>query len=177
MRAVEEDFLLYLKWMTDPLTMKYWEGMTEHFTYQRVIEEYWAGIREGVIPCIIIYQGKSIGFCQFCILNPQYYEVPAKLYYSFAGRTELVYGIDIFLGETEYRNHGIGSQALMLLMRALFSDYHADCLMIDPKIHNTRAIRCYHKAGFRDLFIVPHRELQDGIYHDSLIMGLKKSKT
>ncbi|MCI8799510.1 MAG: GNAT family N-acetyltransferase [Lachnospiraceae bacterium] len=48
-------------------------------------------------------------------------------------------------------------------------------LMIDPKIHNARAIRCYHKCGFRDLFVVPERELQDGIYHDSLIMGIRKN--
>lgn len=174
MNPVQEDFLLFLKWMTDPLTMKYWEGMSEHFTYQRVVRDYWSGIREGIIPCIITYQKKNIGFCQFCTLNPQYYEVPESRYYSFVSPDELVYGIDIFLGESDYRNRGIGTTALKLLMRSLFSDYHADCLMIDPKTHNARAIRCYQKAGFRDLFVVPHRELQDGVYHDNLIMGIKK---
>ena len=46
MEANEADFHMYLKWMTDPETMKYWEGMTEHFTYSRVIENYWENVRE-----------------------------------------------------------------------------------------------------------------------------------
>ncbi|HIT07539.1 MAG TPA: hypothetical protein IAB55_00440 [Candidatus Merdivicinus faecavium] len=33
---------------------------------------------------------------------------------------------------------------------------------------------CVLKCGFADYFVAPHRELQDGIYHDSLIMGIRK---
>lgn len=47
--------------------------------------------------------------------------------------------------------------------------------ILGTKIHNVRAVRCYYKCGFRDLFVVPERELQDGIYHDSLIMGIRKN--
>ena len=178
-RKMEEsdgDFQLFLKWMTDPETMKYWEGMTEQFTYERVVKEYRESAEEQVEQCIIEYDGKAIGFCQFCILNAQYYEVPQIQYDKFVEESDVVYGIDIFIGEVEYRNRGIGTEALRLLMKALFENYHADVLMIDPKVHNTRAIRCYHKCGFRDLFVVPKRELQDGIYHDSLIMGVRKEE-
>lgn len=175
MQATEHDFQLFLKWMTDPQTMKYWEGMTEHYTYERVVEEYRENVWQQVEQCMIEYENKAIGFCQFCILNARYYEVPENQYYKFVDKTDLVYGIDIFLGEADYRNAGIGTKCLKVLMKALFENYHADALMIDPKVHNTRAIRCYHKCGFKDLFVVPHRELQDGRYHDSLIMGIKKA--
>ena len=161
---------------SDDETMKYWEGMTEQFTYERVVKEYRESAEEQVEQCIIEYDGKAIGFCQFCILNAQYYEVPQIQYDKFVEESDVVYGIDIFIGEVEYRNRGIGTEALRLLMKALFENYHADVLMIDPKVHNTRAIRCYHKCGFRDLFVVPKRELQDGIYHDSLIMGVRKEE-
>lgn len=60
-------------------------------------------------------------------------------------------------------------------MGALFADRGADAIMIDPKTHNLRAIRCYHKCGFHDLFVVPQREALDGVYYDSLIMGVKKA--
>ena len=80
----------------------------------------------------------------------------------------------MFLGETALRGRGLGTRALKLLLHALFDRYGADAVMIDPKTHNTRAIRCYRKAGFQDLFVVPSRELQDGVYHDSLIMGIRK---
>lgn len=175
MEESDNDFQLFLKWMTDPETMKYWEGMTEQFSYERVVKEYRENVEEQVEQCIIEYDGKAIGFCQFCILNAQYYEVPKIQYDKFVEETDVVYGIDIFLGEVDYRDSGIGTKALRLLMKALFEKYHADVLMIDPKVHNARAIRCYHKCGFKDLFVVPHRELQDGIYHDSLIMGVRKT--
>ncbi len=173
METSEADFHMYLKWMTDPETMKYWEGMTKHFTFDQVLENYWENVREKVEQCIIEYDQQPIGFCQYCLLNAEYYDVPVQQYEKFVGRTDTVYGIDIFLGEVSFRNHGIGTESMILLIKALFENYHADVIMIDPKVHNERAIRCYHKAGFEDYFVVPHREFQDGTYHDSLIMGIR----
>ena len=43
MEESRDDFELFLKWMTDPDTMKYWEGMNEHFTYDRVVKGYKEG--------------------------------------------------------------------------------------------------------------------------------------
>lgn len=174
MEPCPHDFALFLKWMTDPNTMKYWEGMTEHFTYERVEQEYREHMEENVEQCIISYGQREVGYCQFCLLDAPLFEVPQDQYDRFVAPGELAYGIDILIGEVECRNRGIGTKALIALMQALFVQYHADILMIDPKVQNARAIRCYHKCGFRDLFVVPHRELQDGIYHDSLIMGVKK---
>ena len=160
--------------MTDPETMKYWEGMTVRFTYERVVEEYRENLREQVWPCFIEYEGRAVGYCQFCTLDAAYFEVPQAGYDAFAGPEDAVFGIDMFLGETALRGRGLGTRALKLLLHALFDRYGADAVMIDPKTHNTRAIRCYRKAGFQDLFVVPSRELQDGVYHDSLIMGIRK---
>lgn len=173
MKETREDFQLFLKWMTDPQTMKFWEGMTEKFTYERVAQNYAEHVREQVEQCLIEYEGRAIGYCQFCVLDAQGFEVPEEEFEKFAGQSK-AYGIDIFLGEVECRDHGIGTQCLKALMKALFEEWGADVLMIDPKIHNTRAIRCYQKCGFRNLFVVPQRELQDGIRHDSQIMGVKK---
>ena len=47
MEARAEDFQLFLRWMTDPETMKYWEGMTEHFTYERVVKSIGKQRRRG----------------------------------------------------------------------------------------------------------------------------------
>ena len=174
MRAEETDFQQYLQWMTDPETMKYWEGMTVRFTYERVVEEYRENLREQVWPCFMEYEGRAVGYCQFCTLDAAYFEIPQAGYDAFAGPEDAVFGIDMFLGETVLRGRGLGTRALKLLLHALFDRYGADAVMIDPKTHNTRAIRCYRKAGFQDLFVVPSRELQDGVYHDSLIMGIRK---
>ena len=174
MEPTKQDFSIFLKWMTDPETMKFWDGMSIHFTYETVIKKYQEHQEEQVEQCIIEYDGAPIGYCQYCLLNAAYFEVPADEYARFVSDGELVYGIDIFIGEVHLRNRGIGTQSLSLLVSFLLKEKGADVILIDPKIHNTRAIRCYHKCGFEDYFIVPRRELQDGIYHDSLIMGIRK---
>lgn len=176
MQEDDKDFRLFLRWMTDPETMRYWAGMTEHFTYERVVRRYLEHIEEGVAQCIMEYEGRPIGFCQFCRLDAPYFEVPGQLYDRFIGPQECAYGLDLFIGETGYRDRGVGAQCLSLLMQALFSAYRAEVLLIDPKGHNARAIACYRKCGFSDCFVVPHRELQDGVYHDSLIMQAREGQ-
>lgn len=174
MEANADEFHLYLKWMTDPETMKYWEGMTKHYTYEMVVQEHEDSVGEGVIRCIIEWAEKPIGFCQFCVLDPQSYEVSPEKYREFVKEFETAYGIDIFLGEAGCRDRGIGTRCMKLLVQTLFEDYHADVVLIDPKVHNQRAIACYHKCGFTDCFVEPHRELQDGVCHDSLIMSIRR---
>lgn len=173
MEETAEDLKLYLKWMTDPETMKYWEGMTKQYNYDMVVQEYKNSTLEGVTRCIIEYGGEAIGFCQFCTLDAQSYDVEPTDYCRFVKKSETAYGIDIFLGEVRYRDRGIGTRCMRLLIQALFEDYRADVIMIDPKVHNARAIACYHKCGFTDCFVAPGRELQDGVYHDSLIMSIR----
>ena len=40
MEPTKQDFSIFLKWMTDPETMKFWDGMSIHFTYETVIKKY-----------------------------------------------------------------------------------------------------------------------------------------
>lgn len=174
MEGNDEDYAIFLKWMTDPETMKYWDGLTVQFTYEKVAEKYKEHVEENITQCIIEYKEKPIGYCQYYIMDETNADVPVDKFQLFAAADDIVYGIDLFLGEVDYRNQGIGTACLKLLTGTLFEVYGADALMIDPKVHNLRAIRCYQKVGFQDLFVIPQRELQDGIYHDSLIMGMKK---
>jgi len=173
MEETEQDLWQYLKWMTDPETMRYWDGMTVHFTYEKVLEKHRKRIAEGVTPCIIEYCGESIGYCQFYELDAEEF---GEEFARFVRPEEKGMGIDIFLGAVDKRDQGIGTSVMKLLTRGLFEQYDADVLMIDPKIHNLRAIRCYEKAGFRKWFVIPQHEEQDGILHDSQIMGMRKSE-
>ena len=176
MEPVPEDYNLFLKWMTDPETMKYWDGMTVTFTYEKVVEHYKGHMEEEVTQCIIEYQQFPIGYCQYSVIDAEEYEVPREQYDAYVNADEKVYEIDIFIGNVDLRNRGLGTRIMRILMNALFNEQGADVILIDPKIHNARAIRCYHKCGFKDLFVVPEREEQDGIYHDSLIMGVRKTE-
>ena len=173
MEETERDLRQYLTWMTDPETMRYWDGMTVHFTYEMVLEKYRKRVAENVNSCIIEYDGESIGYCQFYELDPEEF---GEAYFTFARPGEKGMGIDIFLGAVQMRERGIGTRTMKLLIKALFEQHGADILLIDPKIHNLRAIRCYEKAGFRKLFVLKEHEKQDGILHDNQIMGIRKGE-
>lgn len=175
MEGSEADLRQFLTWMTDPQTMKYWDGMTEIFDYDRVCRHYREHMEEGVTPCFIVLDGEAIGYLQFyTIPDAEAAEVPGEDYARFVKAEECVYGIDLFIGRVDLRGKGVGTRLLKMVCAMLFEAYGADHILIDPKAHNARAIRCYEKAGFRHYVTVPQRELQDGIYHDSCIMGLKK---
>lgn len=65
MEESRDDFELFLKWMTDPETMKYWEGMNEHFTYDRVVKGYKEGNEEGIVQCIMNIIRLRLAFASF----------------------------------------------------------------------------------------------------------------
>jgi aminoglycoside 6'-N-acetyltransferase len=58
-------------------------------------------------------------------------------------------GIDAFIGKPEMLNAGHGSRMIAAFTAHLFAQ-GAPRIIIDPDPDNTRAIRAYTKAGFRD---------------------------
>lgn len=91
--------------------------------------------------CIIEYDGSPIRYCLFYTLDAGYYKVHESQYERFVGKQDVVYGVDIFIGEAAYRNRGIGTTSL----KALFGKRDADMLVIDSKTARARAIWCYYK--------------------------------
>lgn len=174
-RAMEEnpeDFSLFLEWMSEPEVMQYWDGFSCRYTYEDVVQQYKKHLKEQVHPCLICLQDRPLGYCQFYITDASSYEVPASPWKDFFGERSPVFGLDLFLAHEAERNQGLGRKAVQLLTSYLFSSLNAQGVVIDPKVHNARAIACYLRCGFEKLFVVPRREEQDGVLHDSLIMGL-----
>lgn len=79
-------------------------------------------------------------------------------------------GIDIFLA-TRFHGRGAGPEAIGLLARYLFEQRRHHRITIDPAATNTRAIRCYGKAGFQPVGVMRQYERgRDGAFHDGLLM-------
>jgi aminoglycoside 6'-N-acetyltransferase len=91
--------------------------------------------------------------------------------------TKNVYGIDLFIGETNYWNQGIGTKIFSTLVNYLLAELQADKIVIDPNVKNTRAIRCYEKCGFEKVKILPKHELHEGEYRDSWLMVRDRNKS
>jgi RimJ/RimL family protein N-acetyltransferase len=65
-----------------------------------------------------------------------------------------VWGIDQFLGHAGQLGRGVGTAMVRAFVQLLFTDPAVTRIQTDPSPLNSRAIRCYEKAGFH-----PVREL------------------
>ena len=91
---------------------------------------------------IIVVNGHDIGEIQVANLR-DYPETAAEVGIPNAA------SVDLFIGEPEWRDRGIGSRALRQFVdKIVFSGPGIETCTIDPEPENTRAIRSYEKAGF-----------------------------
>ena len=59
-----------------------------------------------------------------------------------------IYEIDVFIGELNEHNKGIGSLAINKLSEFLYKEKDAELLVMCPLKNNQIAINCYKKCGF-----------------------------
>jgi aminoglycoside 6'-N-acetyltransferase len=163
----ESDFLLLYKWLNDKNVLSYIEGPNSIFTYEQIIDKYGPRAKgeHYVTPCIIEFKNAPIGYLQYYQLQEEEIEAYG------ATKHEPEYGLDIFIGETDYWNMGIGTEALKLIIRHLF-EQGVKVIYIDPQTWNVRAIRSYEKCGFKRIKVLFKHELFDGEYKDNQIMKL-----
>jgi aminoglycoside 6'-N-acetyltransferase len=88
-----------------------------------------------------------------------------------------VHGIDLFIGEPDYWNRGIGTRIVAGAAAHLFATRGVEIVTVDPRADNLRAIRCYEKAGFRTTRLLPRHELHEGVWHDCWLMERLASPT
>ncbi|MBI4498767.1 MAG: acetyltransferase [Chloroflexi bacterium] len=173
MRDDPQDYERMARWLTDPRVLTFYEGRDNPFPLERVKEKYGPRARgeDQVTPCILEYQGQAIGYMQYYpLVEADRDAYGLEMTASLTG----VYGTDMFIGEPDLWNKGLGTQALAALLRYLFAEHHAVQVVIDPQAWNTRAIRCYEKCGFRKVKLLPRHELHEGAYRDAWLMTIDR---
>jgi aminoglycoside 6'-N-acetyltransferase len=169
------DYKLMAKWLTDERVLEYYEGRDNPFPLDRIIDTYQPMVKgdELVIPCIFYYKNIPIGYLQYYLLN-DLPECDRKKY--CLEETDKIYGIDLFIGETNYWNKGIGSLVLSTLVKFLFEELQAVKVVTDPQEWNTRAIHFYEKCGFAKVKLLKEHELQEGKIWDCWLMAIEHNK-
>ena len=148
---VETDLEAILRWRSDPEVAHWWDEAELSLPEMR--RNY---LEPDVNPCwrfIIERAGRGIGVIQ-------YHHPYADTDYSFTA------GIDIFIGEAEARDRGVGREALRVLLSYLFEVKRVHRVTIDPEVGNTRAIRAYERAGFTRDGVLRHDDFIRGEYVD-----------
>ncbi|MBD2388174.1 GNAT family N-acetyltransferase [Cylindrospermum sp. FACHB-282] len=166
-----DDYQLMEKWRTDEKVLKFYGGRDYPYYLEKIIETYQPRVRgeEGVVPCLFYYQNIALGYLQYYSLNdlPENHRQMYRL-----ESTDHVYGIDLFIGKTNYWNQGIGTRVLTAVINYIFTELPSVKIVIDPDVKNIRAIRCYEKCGFKKVKLLPSHELHEGKYQDCWLMAI-----
>ncbi len=162
-----DDKYLLSKWLTNPEILQYYEGRDNPFDVEKVEQKFF-GEEADTTRCIIEFEEVSIGYIQF-------YEVDEdeRRTYGYGDSSEIIYGMDQFIGESAYWNKGFGTQLVRAMVAYLNEEKGADRIVMDPQTWNERAIRCYEKCGFEKVKLLPEKELHEGEYRDCWLIELR----
>lgn len=145
MRDAGDDYALMVRWRNTPHVRQWWDPDDPPMTIEQAIEEYRPSVLgvEPDRPAIIEFQGKPIGFVQYYPWAAFRHELDEL------GITvpEGAWGLDIFIGEPDGVNRGIGSSVVRLLCNHLFAHEGATAVAFGVERMNARARRAYEKAG------------------------------
>lgn len=135
-----KDYQSLYKWCQDKEVYTYFEQ--RKLSMPEIVSKYKPRTNPNTkTPVYIIeYQNIPIGLIQYTVISSsikQKYHLPKE---------NTAYEIDIFIGESKYRNKGIGKIAIKSLINILAS--HKVIFVLVPEIKNKRAISCYQKVGF-----------------------------
>jgi aminoglycoside 6'-N-acetyltransferase len=152
------------RWLSDPAVLEFYEGRDRPLDPETARRCYLWKQGSPVTACIVEWHGRPIGFAQFYPLDAA---EKTALGYPPA---EPVLGMDQFIGEPACWNQGIGTRLVAAMVEYLRSVQGAGRVVVDPRIDNPRAIRCYEKCGFRKLRILPGHEMHEGRLRDCWLM-------
>ena len=155
MRDAEFDYSLLSTWLSDPRVLEFYEGRDQPLSPEAAREKYSVRImaEDHNTPCIVEHNEQAIGYLQF-----------------YPADEPDTWGIDQFIGIPEKWNQGLGTRTVKLMLRYLFDSKQATRCTLDPRTTNTRAIRCYEKAGFHKVRLLPRHELHEGDVRDCWLM-------
>ncbi|MFC0190079.1 GNAT family N-acetyltransferase [Fictibacillus aquaticus] len=163
----KEDAHLLAKWLCDPGVLEFYEGRDNPFDLDRVEREFYNPDEDGVL-CIVEFDGVPAGYIQFYHVT-----VEDRMRFGYEDPSEVIYGMDQFIGETELWNKGVGTILVQGMVKYLKDMRRADRVVMDPQTWNLRALRCYEKCGFKKVMLLPKNELHEGEYRDCWLVEYK----
>lgn len=156
-----------VKWLSNPSVLEYYEGRDNPFDLEKVNKKFYHR-ENGIVRCLVEYEGVSIGYIQIYQVN----ETTSSI--DNYDEEETTFGMDQFIGETDYWNRGIGTCLVKSMVDYLFEQKQATRVFMDPQTTNLRALSCYEKCGFKKIRLLPNHEFHEGKYRDCWLIEYKK---
>ena len=148
------DFLKLYEWCKQEFIYEWFEQRI--LSYDEIVSKYSKKLKEGKQHLYIIrYDNKDIGLVQI---------------YKYEGNT---YEYDLFIGEENYLDKGIGTKVVNKINNIIYTEYKADSIILRPFKRNIRAIKCYLKCGFK---IIDEYLGKDTLGNDEMITVLMNDR-
>ncbi len=80
--------------------------------------------------------------------------------------------IGIVVASEEERSHGVGAEAIGLMLRYAFQTLNLERVELELDMDNARALRCYQKAGFVLEGVKRHAYFSEGHFDDMGVMSV-----
>ncbi len=140
----DDDYKILEKWYQEEEIYSQFEQ--RKLTYEEIKNKYLPRtLNSAKVPVFMIeYNNKPIGIIQYQLINDE-----NKKLYSI--NCDNCYEIDIFIGDLEFHNKGIGRKSINLLTKYLLKEKKANMLVMCPLKNNVSAKKCYEHCGFKTL--------------------------
>ena len=138
LKDIESDYRYLEKWYQEKEVYLSFEQRI--LSYNEIKTKYYVRTLDNTkIPVYMIeHKNTPIGIIQYKKID--------KELYNF--KEDNIYELDIFIGETNLHNKGIGHKVINKMCEYLFKEKNAEVLVMCPLKENKRAIKCYEKCGF-----------------------------
>ena len=138
LKDTEKDYKQLHKWCSKDYVYEWFEQRI--LSYDEIVNKYQKKLNDQIQKLFIIKSNnKDIGLVQI------------YKYDEILDNYKNVYEYDIFIGEEDYLNKGIGKKVIAKANEMIYKDYHADAIILRPFKRNIRAIKCYKKCGFKHI--------------------------
>jgi aminoglycoside 6'-N-acetyltransferase len=156
----EESVPLLARWLSDPRVLEFYEGRDSPYD-EDMVRTHFLSPDEYMERFIVFHSKRPIGYLQVYPVHP------AKRPLYGVGEDEAPFGMDLFIGEPDLWDRGIGSRLVRQAAAYLVAGGGTTRVFLDSHTRNTRAIRAYTKAGCQKARFLPKRELHEGEMQDA----------
>jgi len=128
----DNEYNMLYKWCSKKHVYEWFEQRV--LSFDEIKEKYKNKLKSNKEDLFIItYNNIDIGLVQ--IYRSDYYEDS--------------YEYDLFIGEEEYLNKGIGTEIVNKINKMIYENYNTNSIILRPFKRNQRAISCYKKCNFK----------------------------
>jgi aminoglycoside 6'-N-acetyltransferase len=166
---VEADVPMLARWLSDPLVIEWWHGITRPFDEAMVHREYFVESEDWATNAIVELDGRPIGVQEWYPLD-RLPDADRAKHESIGFPVDGAYGMDQFVGETTLHGHGIGTRQVRAVSGWLLDASGAARVGSAPVVENARSIHVLKKGGFNEVGVLPAFDELDGEWRDCLLM-------